>query len=390
MKKILYLSFYFEPDLCAGSFRNSPLVHELAKQTRGIATIDLITTLPNRYNTYSVDAKDNEVIEGLRIVRVKLSTHKNGFKDQALAFGHYYLQVQEFVKEKDYDLVVASSSRLFTAYLAHRVAKRKQAKLYLDIRDIFTDTLNDVIKNKLIKLLLLPVLRVLEKQTFQSANHINLISPGFKMYFHKYVTPNYSYFTNGIDPEFIKVLDYGEELPDKPIVITYAGNIGEGQGLHKIIPYAATVLGNNYFFRVIGDGGAKDKLQEKIHQFGVKNVILERPVKRSELLKIYNQSHYLFMHLNDYAAFEKVLPSKVFELGAFPRPFIAGVKGFASEFIKTNLSDFILFAPGHVDDFCKKLMAYQYKIPFRYKFIQEFNRENINQKMVASIMSYLD
>ena len=32
MKRIVYLTFYFKPDLCAGSFRNSPLAVELAKR----------------------------------------------------------------------------------------------------------------------------------------------------------------------------------------------------------------------------------------------------------------------------------------------------------------------------------------------------------------------
>ncbi|MFM9481342.1 hypothetical protein, partial [Streptomyces scabiei] len=89
-------------------------------------------------------------------------------------------------------------------------------------------------------------------------------------------------------------------------------------GLHKIIPQAAKMLGNGYHFKVFGDGGARKYLEEAIEKEKLINVSIEKPVKRAELLEIYKRSHYLFMHLNDYAAFEKVLPSKVFELGAFP------------------------------------------------------------------------
>ena len=32
MKRVVYLTFYYQPDLCAGSFRNTPLAIELAKQ----------------------------------------------------------------------------------------------------------------------------------------------------------------------------------------------------------------------------------------------------------------------------------------------------------------------------------------------------------------------
>ena len=57
MKRVLYLSYYFEPDLCAGSFRNSTLVKELALEVNGNATVDLITTIPNRYESFKQEAK---------------------------------------------------------------------------------------------------------------------------------------------------------------------------------------------------------------------------------------------------------------------------------------------------------------------------------------------
>ena len=59
MKKILYLSFYFEPDVTAGSFRNTSLVKELAKQAEGKAEVFLLTTKPNRYSTFKTNIFPN-------------------------------------------------------------------------------------------------------------------------------------------------------------------------------------------------------------------------------------------------------------------------------------------------------------------------------------------
>ena len=42
--KILFLTFYFEPDLCAGSFRNTPLFRELLRQMNEKDWIHVITT----------------------------------------------------------------------------------------------------------------------------------------------------------------------------------------------------------------------------------------------------------------------------------------------------------------------------------------------------------
>lgn len=389
MKKILYLSFYFEPDLCAGSFRNSPLAKELAAQVAGIAEVHVISTLPNRYNSFSADAPQVEQIDNLYIHRVALPKHKSGFKDQIMAFRQYFAQVKRITRDQEYDLVFASSSRLFTAYLGHTISRQQQVPLYLDIRDIFTDTLNDVIPNRVVKAVLLPFLRWIERKTFQSAKHINLISAGFEEYFQQYKEPVYSFFTNGIDPEFML-----DNLPEKfqignPVTITYAGNIGEGQGLHKIIPQAAKILGPEYLFQVIGDGGARHLLESAIQQMQLTNIRIKNPVKRQELLRIYEASDYLFMHLNDYKAFEKVLPSKVFELGAFPRPIIAGVNGYAREFIAKNLPDALLIPPTDYYALVGAIKNHDFKNIRRLDFVGKHNREKINSDMAKSIRQYL-
>ena len=141
MKRLVYLSFYFEPDLCAGSFRNTSLVKELTRQakSKGII-IDLYTTMPNRYKSYDINALEYEEIENLRIHRIKIPTHKSGLVDQILSFSKFYLHVLNLNNNKKNDLVVASSSRLFTAYLGYRLAQRSKSLLILDIRDIFFET----------------------------------------------------------------------------------------------------------------------------------------------------------------------------------------------------------------------------------------------------------
>jgi hypothetical protein len=330
LKKVLYLSFYFEPDLCACSFRNSPLLKELANQLEGNATIDVLTTMPNRYSSFSSEAPEYEVFQNYELYRIAIPLHKSGMKDQIFSFRAYYKFAVKFSKNKKYDLVFASSSRLFTAYLGYKIAKQQKIPLYLDIRDIFTDTMSDVLQSKIIKIVTLPILNRIEKNIFNYASHINLISGGFENYFKKYTNPNYSYFTNGLDSVFSESKK-SEPKKSKIKVITYAGNIGEGQGLHKIIPQVAKQLGNQYRFNIIGDGGSKQKLIQEIKNLEIDNVVIIAPVKRNQLVEIYNQSDFLFLHLNDYKAFEKVLPSKIFELAAFDKPIIAGVAGFSRE-----------------------------------------------------------
>ena len=73
---------------------------------------------------------------------------------------------------------------------------------------------------------------------------------------------------------------------------------------------------------------------KKLADLLINNVNLITPVNRNELIKYYQGSGFLFLHLNDYEAFKKVLPSKIFECGATKKPVIAGVDGLRSKVYK--------------------------------------------------------
>lgn len=385
--RILYLTYYYRPDLCAGSFRNTPLVNALLNQMGGDDYLHVVTTVPNRYGSYNVEGKKEEIGENYKISRVDVPLHASGMAEQAKAFVSYYQGTMKLIRGEQYDLVFASSSRLFTAFLGKRCAVKKHCPLYLDVRDIFVDTMTDIFKEKKwIQKSVAMMLGAIERYTFRNADHINLISGGFKDYFTKYPKPVYSLYTNGIDDEMIEAGKESLSTAGKPYLITYAGNIGKGQGMEKIIPEVALRLGNDYQFRIIGDGGTRRLLEKEISSMGVKNVELINPMARKDLIKYYQESTFLFIHLNDLDAFKKVLPSKVFEYGAFDKPIIAGVGGYAAEFVKKHVPNHILFRPADVDGFVSQMKAYQLKFERREKFISEFSREEIDNWMAESIL----
>ena len=392
MKRIVYLTFYFKPDLCAGSFRNSPLALELSHQAKLKNTIiDLYTTSPNRYSTFKTEALEYEESDNLRIHRIKLPTHKSGMIDQVLSFSKFYWEVRKMNSSKKADLVFASSSRLFTAFLGYKIAKKSKAPLFLDIRDIFVDTMSDVLKPSVFKPIIISFLKHIENKTFNYANHINLISEGFKAYFSKFKNKSFSFFSNGIDNEFLKNDNSLNQIKNgNTRLIVYAGNIGEGQGLDKIVPQAAKKLGNNFTFLIYGDGGAKNKLQKEIDNLKVENVILKDPVSRFELKSIYNTADYLFLHLNDYSAFKKVLPSKIFELATFPKTILAGVIGYSANFINKEVSDSYVFNPCDISALVSFLKTNKQSGHIdRNKFKTKFDRSLINNQFSSKILKYL-
>jgi len=386
---LLFLSFYFEPDLCAGSFRATPLARALV-DADPLLCLEVLTTQPNRYGSFSAKADPAQIDGRLRVRRFPLPPHRSGMYDQSRAFIAYAAQVLRHVRGRSYDGVLATSSRLMTASLASVIARWKGLPLYLDIRDIFVDTIGDLLPARAARWAGGPFAR-LEHWTMQRACRINLVSPGFRDYFsERYPRVPLSFFTNGIDDEFIGVAatSPAREVLDVTTEVLYAGNVGEGQGLHLIIPQLAKRL-PAFSFRVIGDGGRMVALREQIDRQNLTNVILQPPVKRSELVAASLKADVLFLHLNDYPAFRKVLPSKLFEYGALGKPVWAGVAGYAAEFIKTEIGNAEVFRPCDVEDALRALEGLRLEMTPRPAFVARYARGAITHQLAADILAAL-
>jgi glycosyltransferase involved in cell wall biosynthesis len=384
--RILLLTFYFEPDLCAGSFRITAFIKSLKEKLGPDDRIDIITTMPNRYVTFTADCLEEEQLaDNIFVKRINIPVHKSRYIDQVISFTYFFIAALFWTRKKKYDLIFATTSRLFTGFLGAVISKIKKIPLYLDVRDIFTDTMDSLLPKK-ISFFILPIFKKIEKITFRRAIIINMVSEGFKDYIKKISNKeDLSYFTNGIDDEFLKE-DFSRTYKNKIKIITYAGNIGQGQGLDKIIPEMAEGLGNNYLIKIYGDGGIRDILEREILDRNIKNVIIEDPVDRKRLLEIYRESDWLFLHLNAYDAFKKVLPSKIFEYAATEKPIIAGVEGYSADFIKNNLEGAIVFQPCEAIDFLNKFKSFNDYNFERSMFINNFKRETIMSQMADEVL----
>ena len=384
-RRVLILTFYYPPDLCAGSFRAGAFVDALQAREDPNLVIDVLTTMPNRYQSYRSTASPIEEHGNLNIYRFQLNNHKSGFLDQSLCFFEYGRQVLNHVASKEYDVVFATSSRLMTASLGAYVSKRKRVPLYLDIRDIFTDTMSDVLGTPM-RITALPFFRFLERYTMRSASIINLVSKGFKEHFRAFSDEQQlRFFTNGIDPEFLNQDFFQQQDSSDRKSILVAGNIGEGQGLHKIIPEVADLIKERFDLIVVGDGGTKDRLVEAC--LGKDNVKLLPPVGRGELMAFYSSADVLFMHLNDHDAFRKVLPSKIFEYAATGKPVLAGVAGYAAAFTEREVENAAVFPPCDADAMAASLDTLDLSMCDREEFKSKYAREAIMAKMTDDLLS---
>lgn len=387
--RLLFLTFYYPPDLSAGSFRSEALVEALAPNRNDGLNIDIMTTMPNRYHGLKEIAQETEQGLGVSVRRIPVPTHQSGMLDQARSFGTYAREVLRLTSQEEYDAVFATSSRLMTASLATAIGKRKGIPVYLDVRDLFTDTIGDLFAASPLKLTTPPI-KALERWTFSSAARISVVSDGFLGHVRR-VAPGVplSCFTNGIDDEFVN-RSFANPRPnvDDRLLILYAGNIGEGQGLHNILPEAARILSQRARFRIIGAGGRLARLSEALADVGADVEILP-PVPRAQLHEHYREADILFLHLNSHAAFHKVLPSKIFEYGATGKPLLAGLAGSAAHFVRSNLAEgSAVFSPCNALEMVDAFEALaEFPGPIdRSAFHQRYARRAIMSRMAQDLM----
>jgi glycosyltransferase involved in cell wall biosynthesis len=382
--RLLLLSFYYPPDLCAGSFRCKALVDALLSRSEPVPQLHVITTQPNRYSAFAKGAPAHEEAGAAIIDRVELPAHESGMLDQARAFGEYARRATALANG-EYDVVIGTSSRLMTAALAARLARRHAAPLYLDIRDIFADTMAEVLPR--FARPIQPSLELLERWTMRQASHINLVSPGFLPYFRqRYPHQHLTCHTNGVDEIFERAAPKStSQSGPAPHQVLYAGNIGDGQGLHHVVRPLAQAAGESFHFEIIGAGGRHAELQRNVA--GLANVALVPPMDRDSLLERYASADVLFLHLNDYAAFRKVLPSKLFEYAALGKPILGGVAGYAAQFMREEISNCAVFTPCNAAEGARVLRRLELRTTPRSDFIAKYSRSKIMDHMASEIVA---
>lgn len=381
---IAYLTQFYPPDLSACSFRAGALVQALLDRLPVGSHLTVFTTHPHRYQSFSASVSENEEDDRLTIHRALLPNCDSGMLGQARSYLSFMTHIRKHVRKSRFDLVFATSSKLFSATMGAVMAHFHARHLYLDIRDIFPDTIDSLLP-KPAGWMLFPFLRMIERATVRRATRLNLVSEGFRSYYLPIVQEEkLRFFRNGIDPEFL-----GMRPPEpgaSPLLhVLYAGNMGDGQGLHRIVPELASALKGTVRFTLVGDGARRKLLETQL--CGLENVEILPPVNRERLVELYNASDILFLHLNDCAAFDRVLPSKIFEYAATGRPIWAGVAGYPKKFLETEVPGTAIFPPCNAE---RGLAAFS-MLPAggvdRSVFIENFRRDRIMGAMADDIIN---
>ena len=88
-------------------------------------------------------------------------------------------------------------------------------------------------------------------------------------------------------------------------------------------------------------------------------------------------------------AFERSLPSKVFEYAVMGKPIVAGLPGYSRTFVQKNIPHAVVFEPGNISDGvrsverAKEIRVIEEDIT---NFINKFSRKKLAQSLSKSIV----
>ena len=183
--KIVFFTFYYPPDLGAGSFRAVALVEALSNKISPGDELHIVTTHPNRYATHKVFAKDSELNGNITIRRVRVPGHQSGMLSQVRTFTVFAWHALRYSTKLKPDFVIGTTSRLMTGLLAGFSSKLVGCGYFIDLRDIFSETISDLFSKKspLLGRFMRAFFYFFEKPLLRHAAGVNVVSEGFLDYF---------------------------------------------------------------------------------------------------------------------------------------------------------------------------------------------------------------
>ena len=145
--KLALISFFFPPDLSAGSFRADSIAKYLLEEYPEY-DIHVITTSPNRYQDYVCDYETYTINEKINIHRINIKKHSGTFYSQAMSFLSFAIRAFYLLRKIKPNYLIGTSSRLMTAFFTAIYSRIFKCKYVIDLRDIFSETISDILNKK--------------------------------------------------------------------------------------------------------------------------------------------------------------------------------------------------------------------------------------------------
>jgi glycosyltransferase involved in cell wall biosynthesis len=340
-KYILVIAQYFYPE----QFRINDICTEWVKRGYKVTVITGIPNYPQGkyYNGYGLFKKRKEMYNDIEIIRIPLIPRGNNAIMLALNYLSFVVSGffwSMFTRIKADYVFIFEVSPMTQALPGVWYAEKKKIPCYLYVQDLWPENV-EIITGITNKTIIGAIGKVVD-YIYARCTKIFTTSNSFAKSIEKrgVLTEKIEYWPQYAEDFYqpLQKMSIHEIPNDDAFNITFAGNIGNAQGL-DILPKTAALLKEKKLnrkvrFNIIGDGRYKETLVEMVDLNNVSDMfsfIPRQPATR--IAEFMAASDAAFMCLTDSPLFAMTIPAKLQSYMACGVPIIASAEGETNQII---------------------------------------------------------
>lgn len=328
--RILYLVDSYRPSRSACANRSVVLVEALRQAGHDVQVLTSSDSF--------VDAPDRRVVpEGVSVFKTYPLEKKTLINRVRNNFGGSFESAKVADGMGDFDVVACTTPPLLLTSAAVKIARRKHAKLVLDVRDIWPDVayeMGSFTQGSLYG----RFFERLARRAYRAADLIVSVSPGKVAKLRDRVPGGQvELVPNGIDEAFLDNTEDAEMVErfrlDEGPTCAYVGNIGLAQGLGTLLDIAAARSGVR--FLLFGKGADETKLKERASSEGLLNVEFCGSVGVRGVYTVLRHATLAYVPLVS-SRLRDSIPTKIYESLACGCPVLLAAEGDAADLIDAS------------------------------------------------------
>lgn len=358
--KILYIHQYFNTPRQPGGTRSYWISQELIKRGHQVT---MITTARKGFESGEQD------VDGIHVVFVKndYSNYMSAPRKVWAFVNFVRLAIKEAAKQKDVDIVYATSTPLTIGYVAMRLKAKRKWPYVFEVRDLWPEFPIQIgaIKNKLA----IWYLRRLECHIYERSEHVVALSPGMQEGVIATGTPKEK---TSMIPNMSKPDKFFPHEPNMEIArqfcvdltkfnVVHFGSMGRANGLKYIIDTAKILQDkgiNDVNFIFMGSGATEPKLKHQVEEQGLKNVqfLGLHPMQTlAEVVNLCDASVTSFLNL---PILKTNSPNKLFDSLSAGKPIIVNSSGWTKDLVEKEHCGFYV-DPEKPEELAEQLCLYK-------------------------------
>ena len=335
---ILYIHQYFATPNEPGGTRSYWISRELIKRGHRVT---MITAASNGGNACEKD------IDGIHVIYVKndYSNYMSAPRKVWSFISFLKKAIRVGCRQKDVDVVYATSTPLTIGYVALRLKSKKHWKYVFEVRDLWPEFPIQVgaIKNPLI----IKILRGFEKRIYEKSEHVVALSPGMKDGVIKAGTPEskVSMIPNMSKPDKFFPHEPNDDIANRFNIdfsrfnVIHFGSMGRANGLQYIIEAARCLKEKgdtivNFVF--MGSGATEPVIKKLAEEYNLDNVKFLGNHKMdvvSEVVNCCDASITTFLNL---PILKTNSPNKLFDSLSAGKPIIVNSAGWTKDMVENE------------------------------------------------------